>query len=82
MFFLNTLLTFNLSTRYLNYKTTTVVSKASHTKGLVRQRGLQSCVCIPHAELAARRNVERATNPAIAYEPLLQAGIIIFIHFN
>ena len=33
--------------------------------------GFRSCVCIPRAELAARRDVEYATNPAIAYEPLL-----------
>lgn len=38
--------------------------------------------CTPRAELAARRNIEHTTNPAIAYEPLLQAGIIIFIRFN
>ncbi|MDK2910520.1 MAG: hypothetical protein PWR20_2088 [Bacteroidales bacterium] len=33
--------------------------------------GLRSCVTVPRAELAARRDVEYATNPAIAYEPLL-----------
>jgi hypothetical protein len=33
--------------------------------------GFRSCVCIPRAELAARRDVEHSTNPAIAYEPLL-----------
>lgn len=36
--------------------------------------GLRSCVTVPRAELAARRDVEYATNPAIAYEPLLAAG--------
>lgn len=38
--------------------------------------GLRSCVCIPRAELAARRDVEHATNPAIAYEPLLGTGSV------
>lgn len=52
------------------------------TAAAMSSGGLRSCVCIPRAELAARRNVEHATNPAIAYEPLLQAGIIIFIRFN
>jgi hypothetical protein len=33
--------------------------------------GLRSCVCIPRTELSAKRNVERATTTAIAYEQLL-----------
>jgi len=42
--------------------------------------GFRSCVLIPRAEFAARRDAEHATNPAIAYEPLL--CVVVFLVFN
>lgn len=44
--------------------------------------GFRSCVCIPRAELAARRDVEHATNPAIAYEPLLTPSQFYYLSYN
>ncbi len=41
--------------------------------------GFRSCVFIPPAVLAARRDAEHATSPAFAYEPLLVAVIIFQI---
>jgi len=41
--------------------------------------GFRSCVCIPRAELAARRDVEHDTNRAIAYEPLLATGVYLYL---
>lgn len=45
----------------------------------MKRCGFRSCVRILRAKLAVRRDVKNATNPAIAYEPLLWAEIFYLL---